>query len=150
MALIDKNKVKKPYINDRDEDIFIGLDLPLSKGFSGDGMFASTQTTLKSIQVNLKNLLNTELGERVMQPTLGVKLKRFLFEPFTEDVVQGVQQTIIDTLNYWMPFVEVNDIQVKMSDTLAGDFRSTMEVSIDFSLKKDPTTHESVQVTIGE
>ena len=150
MALIDKNKVKKPYLDDRDESVFIGLDLPLTQGYSGDGMFASTQTTLDSIKVNLKNLLNTELGERVMQPTLGIKLKRFLFEPFNEDVVTGIQQSITDTLNYWMPFVQVNDIQVNMSENTTGDFLSAMDVSIDFSLKKDPTSNESVQITVGE
>ena len=49
-----------------------------------------------------------------------------------------------------MPFVQVNDIQVNMSENTTGDFLSAMDVSIDFSLKKDPTSNESVQITVGE
>ena len=44
---------------------------------------------------------------------------------------------------------EINSINVKMSDSEAGDFRSTMEVSIIFTLKKDPSTQESVQITVA-
>jgi len=150
VAIIDKNKIKKPYINDRDEDVFIGLKLPLQRGDIGDGQFASTLTTLDAVKQNLRNLLNTEMGERVMQPNLGVRLKRFLFEPYSDDLVAGVKTSVIDSLGYWMPFVQVNNINVKMADNQAGDFRSTLVVSIDFSLKKDPTSIESVQVTVGE
>ena len=53
-------------------------------------------------------------------------------------------------MNYWLPFVQITDIRVQMSDNESGDFRSMMEVSIDFNLSRDPTTTESVQVTIGE
>jgi hypothetical protein len=37
-----------------------------------------------------------------------------------------------------------------MSDNESGDFKSTMEVSVDFSLKKDNSVGESVQITVGE
>ena len=78
------------------------------------------------------------------------KLKRFLFEPFSEDVVDQMKLVIVESMNYWLPFVQITDIRVKMSDNESGDFRSMMEVSIDFNLSRDPTTTESVQVTIGE
>jgi len=150
VAIIDKNKIKKPYANDRDEDVFIGLEIPLQRGSIGDGMFSSTQTTLEAVKNNLMNLLNTEMSERVMQPNLGVKLKRFLFEQYSDDLVMEIKTSVIDSLGYWMPFVQVNDIDVKMSDNQSGDFRNTLEVSIDFSLKKDPTSIESIQVTVGD
>ena len=85
-----------------------------------------------------------------MQPTLGIKLRQFLFEPFTEDVVFQVKNSVIDSIAYWLPFVKVNNIDVKMSDSLSGNSRSTMEIYISFSLKSDPTTLESIQITIGE
>ena len=52
-------------------------------------------------------------------------------------------------MNYWLPFVNLNDIQVKMSDNESGDFRSAMEISINFSLKRDPETLEMIQVTVS-
>jgi phage baseplate assembly protein W len=147
VPLLDENKNKKPFLNDRDDDVSVGLKLPI---ILDNGQEASTKTTIDAVKQNLKNFLNTEQGERVMQPTLGVQLKRYLFEPFSEDVVVGVQNTIRDALGYWMPFVKVNNIVVQMSANQTADFQSVMEVLVEFSLKKDPSTSESVQVTIGD
>ena len=145
MAIIDKKQYT--YIADRDELQSIGLKLPLNLD---NGEVGLTKTTLEAVKQNVLSLCNTEAGERIMQPTLGVRLKRFLFEPFSEDVVDQIKLVIVESMNYWLPFVQITDIRVKMSDNESGDFRSMMEVSIDFNLSRDPTTTESVQVTIGE
>lgn len=144
MAIRDTNKTKKPYIIDRDEDVFIGLDFPLHRGDDRSGNFASTLTTLEAVKVNVRNLLQTELGERVMQPNLGVRIRQFLFEPFTEDVRVAIQNSIIDTFSIWLPFVTISALDVEMSDT------NTLKISVEFVLNRDPTTTESVQVIIGE
>ena len=80
MPIKDTNKTETPYIVDRDEDVFIGLDIPLHRGNDGNGNFAATSTTLEAVKVNIRNLLQTELGERPMQPDFGVGLKNLLFE----------------------------------------------------------------------
>ena len=147
MAVIDDSKNKKPFLIDRDDDVFIGLKLPLVLDNGND---SSTKTTLEAVTTNIRTLLLTELGERVMQPTLGIQLKKFLFEQFTDETTLGVKSSIADTLGYWMPFVKINDIRVNMSDDESGTGKNTMEVAIDFSLKKDITTVESIQVNIGE
>jgi len=155
MAIIDRQINVDPktgeqlsnwYTIDRDEDTFIGLKLPI---ILDDGREASTKTTLEAIKVNLLNLCNTGIGDRVMQPNLGMNLKRFLFEPFSEDITFQVQEAIMSSINYWLPFINLSDIQIKMSDNESGDFRSVMEVKIDFNLKKDPSTHESIQLTVS-
>jgi|TARA_R110000824_G_scaffold207573_3_gene393045 phage baseplate assembly protein W len=143
MAIVDNNNQS---VVDRDDAVSIGLKLPI---VLDNGQLASTKTTLEAVKQNILNLCNTEVGERVMQPTLGVRLKRFLFEPFTEDTVLQVQDIILESVNYWLPFVNLNDIQVKMSDNESGDFRSAMEISINFSLKRDPETLEMIQVTVS-
>jgi phage baseplate assembly protein W len=104
---------------------------------------------MDAVKFNVLNLCSTEMGERPMQPLLGVKLKQFLFEQYTDDLVFRVQDAVTRSLNYWLPFVKVNNIEVKMSDNQSADFRSTLEVTINFSLKKDPTTFESVQVAVN-
>ena len=146
MAIIDKDQ-NKWYINDRDEKTFIGLKLPINLDQLND---ASTETTLEAVKQNVKNICSTELGERVMQPNLGMFLKKFLFEPFTEETVFQIQETVNESLNYWLPFIKIDDIGITMSENTGGDFKNTMEVSVVFSLKKDPNTHESVQITVGE
>ena len=143
MAIRDTNKTKKPYLVDRDEDVYIGLDFPLHRGNDRNGNFDSTSTTLEAVKVNATNLLQTELGERVMQPDLGIRLKQFLFEPFTEDVRATIQNQIIDIFSVWLPFVTIATLDVEMSDA------NTLEIFIEFVLNRDQDTVESVQVIIG-
>ena len=144
MAVRDTNKTKKPYIVDRDDDVFIGLDFPLHRGNDRNGNFATTSTTLEAIKVNIRNLLQTEIGERPMQPNLGVNLKQYLFEPFTEDTKVAIQNTIIETFSVWLPFVTIFTLDVEMSDN------NTLKIFIEFVLNRDQDTVESVQVIIGE
>ena len=146
MAIVDLSKFKHPNIIDQDELISIGLKLPMSLD---NGYDASTKTTLEAVKLNVLNLCSTELGERVMQPNLGISIKKYLFEPFSEDVVVQIQDTIVESMNFWMPFVQLNDIRIKMSDDIGDIGRSTMEISVDFSLKQDPTSTESITLTIG-
>ena len=149
MAIIDKTKTKKPYIEDRDENIFIGLDMPFHRGKS-EGYFTSTTTVLDAVKVNIRNLLQTELGERLMQPNLGIKLRRFLFEPFTGETKLAIQNSIIDTFSFWLPFVNIVKVTVNMHESTSNIDNNTLKVFVEFSLKKDPETIESVQLNIGE
>jgi len=149
MAIIDINKIKKPYVEDRDEDIFIGIDMPFHRGNS-EGYFTSTKTVLDAVKVNMRNLLQTELGERLMQPNLGIKLRRFLFEPFTDETKMAIQNSIIDTFSFWLPFVSIVKVTVNMHESTSNIDNNTLKVFVEFSLKKDPGTIESVQVNVGE
>ena len=146
MAIIDKNH-NKWFIDDKDENVFIGLKIPMALD---NGSEASTKTTLEAVKQNVLNLCSTERGERVMQPNLGLRLRHYLFEPFSHDLILEVKNTIAEALKYWLPFILINDINVRMSDNQTGDFINVMDVKVNFSLKKDPTSHESVQITIGE
>ena len=148
MAILDTSK--KQLIQDRDENIFIGIDLPFRKSNGKEGWFASTKTTIEAVKQNLLNLCSTEAGERVMQPNLGVKLKRFLFEPYTQDLVVQLKDVVMESINYWLPFITINNIEVQMSDNQSGEGRNTMEVAIFFSLIQGPNSQDSIQVTIGE
>tara|TARA_R100001377_G_scaffold57602_1_gene34371 strand:- start:319 stop:771 length:453 start_codon:yes stop_codon:yes gene_type:complete len=150
LAIIDTNKTKKPFIVDRDDNTFIGIDMPFRVGQSGEGWGASSQTTLDAVKNDLKNLVSTESGERLYQPNLGVKLRKYLFQPFTENLVDDIKNTVADSVSFWLPFVELTDIKVQMSETQGSDFASLLEISIIFSLKKDLKTLESVQIRIGE
>ena len=142
MAIIDTNKTKKPFLVDRDENTYIGLDLPFRVGSAGEGWGASTQITLDAVKNNIKNLVSTEVGERLYQPNLGVRLRRFLFEPFSEGLVEDIKVVIYESVNFWLPFCEINDIIVKMSENQGANFTNVMEISITFSLKKDIKTQE--------
>ena len=77
MAILDTSK--KPFIQDRDNEVFIGINLPFKKSEGSEGYFLSTTTTIEAVKNNVKLLLSTDKGERIFQPNLGVGLRRFFF-----------------------------------------------------------------------
>ena len=144
-----KDTTRKPYIEDNDENIFIGIDLPFRKSNGVEGYFASTSTTIEAVKNNIRNLINTHQGERLMQPRLGMNLRKYLFDQFTDDVVFSIQNDIVDTFRKWLPFIEIQDIQVNMNDNDSIG-KNTMNITIVFNITQDPNTLESVSIEIGE
>ena len=50
-----RDTTKKPYIEDRDSNIFVGIDYPFHKSNGVEGWFASTDTTIKAVKNDLKS-----------------------------------------------------------------------------------------------
>ena len=146
-----KDTSKKPFIEDRDDNVFIGIDLPFRKSDGIEGWFASTTTTIKSVKNNIRNLLSTHKGERYMQPNIGLNLRKFLFEQFTDELRLQIENDILDTFDFWLPFIQVKDLKVGMSSATAGSVNNNkLIISVVFNITRDPNTLESVQVEIGE
>ena len=145
-----KDLSKKPFIEDRDNNVFIGIDLPFRKSDGIEGWFASTTTTIKAVKNNIRNLLNTHKGERYMQPNIGLNLRKFQFEQFTDELRLQIENDILDTFEFWLPFIQVRDLKVQMSDATAGSVNNNkLIISVVFNITRDPNTLESVQVEIG-
>ena len=142
-----KDTSRKPFIEDNNDNISIGLDLPIRKGNDKQGYFATTPTTIESVKVNIRNLLNTYQGERLMQPALGINLRKYLFNQITEETILGIQDDILDTFTTWLPFVEVRDIQV-LTENNQNNISNIIRINIVFNITQDPNTLDSVQVSI--
>jgi len=139
-----KDISRKPYVQDNDTNVKVGIDLPIRRGDGLDGFFATTSTTIEAVKNNIRNLLQTEEGERFLQPNLGLNLKTILFEQITNDNLFSIQNAILDKMEFWLPFVEVRDIQVlsKNEDTTIGT--NEIRVKILFNIKQDPNTLDSI------
>ena len=148
MAIIDKTKSN--VVIDRDKRVSIGIDMPFrltANTASGSGYFASTFTTIEAVKNNIRLLLDTEKGERLMQPNLGMNLKRFLFDNITQDTTAEVQADITDTISRFLPFVTITTMDIEVEDN-QGLGPNSMHINLAFNINKDPSTHESVQLTI--
>ena len=140
-----KDTTRKPFIEGNDENIFIGIDLPFRRSDGKEGYFTSTTTTIEAVKNNIKNLLSTHKGERYLQPNIGLNLRNYLFEQFTDELRLSIENDILDTFNFWLPFVEVKNLEVK-----GGVNSNTIIINVLFNITRDPNTLESVQVEIGE
>lgn len=117
-------------------DTAIGILLPLNKGAkgkaatanytdaasSGKGVFESSYTTQEAVISNLKNLILTAKGERYMQPNFGTNIKKVLFENNTNDIRSILKSTIVEDVEYWLPYVKLKDVEVSPSDDMHSLF----------------------------
>ena len=145
MPILDKRK--NQFIEDQDTRVSVGIDFPFARVPNQDGYFKTTKTTVESIKNNIRLLLQTEQGERVFQPNLGMNLRRFVFEQITEDTLIEIENDIVDVFNTWLPFVELQGIDVNIDPT--NQEQNKIKINITFSIKKSPTSLESVEVALG-
>jgi|TARA_R110000824_G_scaffold11540_3_gene50381 phage baseplate assembly protein W len=82
--------------------------LPLKRS-SIDG-FTTHKTINGMVAQNLKMLILTSPGERVMEPEFGVGIRSFFFEPMRDDTYIRIQQRINKQISIYMPFVKVLNI----------------------------------------
>ena len=87
----------------------IGPRLPLMKDDTF-GFYTAITEYRDEIQQNLKNLLLTAPGERIMNPNFGVGLRHFLFEPRRHSVTT-IRQKIENQVRKYMPFIRNLKIQ---------------------------------------
>ena len=135
------------FTNDINPNISVGIDLPFRLGLNGEGYFATSKTTMDSIKNDLKLLLNTHQGERLFRPTLGINLRKYLFEQYNVDTVVNIQNDVLDTIKTYLPFVKIRDIQVSM-DEMDSIGKNKMTIKIIFFIDKDPGALSSVDVDV--
>lgn len=117
----------KPYVEDT--GIAVGILLPFNKAAakrsdtaaltsyssgsdSGGSVFALSYTTEEQAISNLKNLILTGKGERLMQPNFGTLIRRSLFEQNTPDLEDTLSSSLEEDITYWLPYIVLNGIDV--------------------------------------
>tara|TARA_Y100000593_G_C4101938_1_gene233695 strand:+ start:23 stop:442 length:420 start_codon:yes stop_codon:yes gene_type:complete len=123
---------------DQNPDIAVGVGLPFRRG--NMGYFNQEFTTLDQVKANIKNLLLTMKGERIMQPTFGTDLYKILFEPMTDMLTNDISDVIREAVNEWLPYVILQEIKVDLSPDNVD--RNEYHVSLKFSLQYEPDRFE--------
>ena len=78
--------------------------------------FRLTQSLKEVTSQNLKMLVLTSPGERVMEPSFGVGLYNFLFELEVDNTRIRLRERINEQVNKYMPFVEIIQISFSPSE----------------------------------
>ena len=146
MAIILKSN--KPFVVDKDDTVFVGMELPFTRS-NEYGYFEPTLTTVDAVKNNIRSLLNTEKGERLLQPTIGMNLKNFIFEPITEETNLLIEDEVVNTFQKWLPFVHIEDLKITTNESDAIG-KNTINIKILFGINRDNQSLDSVDITIGE
>ena len=140
MPILDNRKDR--FVEDQDSRVSVGIDFPFARVVGGDGYFGTTKTTIEAVKTNIRLLLQTNQGERLFQPGLGMNLKQLLFEQMTEDLSIQIENDIVDVFGRWLPFVNLRNIEVNRRDDI-----NQVTINIEFNINRTPNATESVQVT---
>lgn len=125
-------------------DYAIGLSLPLQIGQTA---FNQTFTSIDAVKTNIRSLLQTKKRERVMQPELGCGLHEVLFDPIDDFLEEKIETTIIDALALWLPFVNVESIDVQTDSQMRDN--NKVELKLSFRVTGNPQLQE-VTFTVQE
>lgn len=83
----------------------------------------------EDINRSLEILFSTGLGERLMQPTYGSDLSRFLFEPISTTLKTYMKDLINDAILYHEPRIKLLDLTLVSYDT-EGKIDITLEYMV--------------------
>lgn len=95
-----------------------------------DGHYGLTKTIHEAVQQNLKNLILTARGERIMDSSFGVGLRNYLFENMTPEVKQNLRGEIITQVRKYMPFIDISGLQIFDSPTGAAQLNVMITYNI--------------------
>ena len=130
---------------DFEPNVAIGIGLPM---YGTDNRFKQTYLTLDQAVANAKNLLLTNTGERVMQPTFVCDLRKTLFQNLTEEVVEALEERIRDAFTYWLPYIFINELSltpdpdynklaIKIAISLDGNRFDTRSIQLEVNLEQN-------------
>ena len=102
----------------------MGINLKFPLRSYRKGFFEMNNTTLDAIREDIKILLLTKKGERVVNPSIGTNipiLMAELFEPIKEQEMSSrIGAEIRSALEAWMPYVRLDNIEIFSQDTVPG------------------------------
>ena len=138
----------KVNVTDLTENDYKILGIGINKSSDRGGIFAFNYTTLTQAKDNLKNLILTRKGERIMNPTFGCDIYNVLFEQLDGQLIENkIESTILDAVSNWLPYLNIDEIIYDYDDNDIDNNRINLEVK--FSLVSNSNLGESVQITIN-
>ena len=128
-------------------DYFI-LGIGINQSSNQGGIFHVNYSTINQAKDNLKNLILTRKGERVMQPEFGCDIWKVLFEQLDGSLIENtIETSILDAVGRWLPYINVEQIIFDYDNSDIDNNRITLEIK--FSLASNRNIGSSLQVTIS-
>ena len=92
-------------------DVAVGIKLPFTR--TNGRLFDLSYSTEEQALSNLKNLILTRQGERIMQPLFGTKLQDSLFEPDDDILKSNIRESIQNAVSFWLPYISIDELKVE-------------------------------------
>lgn len=124
-----------------------GLKFPFGK--IEDGNFLKKGSGLDLIKSNLKQLLLTRRGERVMLPNFGTNLYKYLMEPLDQALLSQIRREISQSIYKYAPYVNILLLQVfPLENATGSNGGHALLIKLVCSLKENEELNFEVNVEI--
>ena len=126
--------------NDLNPNVYIGLALPIKP--DDNNIFSLTKNSFDQVRHNLRNLLLTNVGERVYQPEFGSRLRELCFEQLDESLPQRVEDEVRRAVNFWLPYVNIVEVETLTQE----DNKSKIFVRVKFTTTLNSDTLQQIEL----
>ncbi len=114
--------------------VSISPKLPLN--LSKEDGYEMIKDYVSMVKQNLKMLILTSPGERVMDPNFGVGLRRFLFEQDNEVTYGDIESKIRQQVKIYLPYLEIEEVSFKSANDAEETIKNNMlSVGITYAIK---------------
>ena len=94
----------------------IGFNFPFQPSTGSLGYLEVTEDVAAAITANLRSLLLTNWGERVMHIDFACNLREFLFENRSKSLKPRIADRVKGQLSKWMPYLSLTVLNIIFSD----------------------------------
>mgnify|MGYP003628135039 CR=1 FL=1 len=98
---------------------------------------------------NLKMLVLTIPGERIMDPKFGVGIRKYLFEFNNSTTYSAISSKILSQVRTYLPYLQIDDIRFGVPEDNPDLYPHSLSVSIDFTIKPLNLT-ETLSLSVGD
>lgn len=128
---------------------YYGISFPFRLGVKG-GVVMSGTSALDSphIEESIMQILNTTMGERVMEFNVGTNISMGLFEPNDESVNTLIKYEIVKALETYEPRIEVTQDDITLENVDDGH-KSYVLVGINYRVIDFANTEHSISIKLG-
>ena len=107
------------------------LPLTVSEVFGAYNLNTNFEDLAKQ---NLKMLILTLPGERIMDPNFGVGLRRYLFELNDSNTYSNISSRIREQTQRYLSYIQIDDIKFQIPENNPDLFPHNLSVSIFFTI----------------
>tara|TARA_R110000824_G_scaffold67377_5_gene174509 strand:+ start:39840 stop:40235 length:396 start_codon:yes stop_codon:yes gene_type:complete len=94
-----------------------------------DGYYKLNKTFGEVMKQNIKMVVLTSPGERIMNPDFGVGLKHFLFES-DATIFNNIKNRIYEQVRKYVPYVQLMDVSLISLEDIPGESEPTNSLGL--------------------
>lgn len=136
-------------VQDLVENDYKIVGIGINRRADSNGVFPVNYTTVNQAKDNLRNLILTKKGERVMSPDFGCDLWNILFDEIINgDTDSRIESAIVSATNLWLPYLEITNIEIDAGDARKDE--NKIVINIGFALRLNNTLRDTITINVTE